>query len=496
VTRWALGITGLAGAVGVALELAGVHSGARSVLVLLFLAIAPTAAIAGLLRTVDVLARLVIACTANIAILTLTGIIMIGEGVWSPTGGLLVVSGLTAACAIVQLPPVRQRLTARTASWRMAVGSGIALSNGHVVSVWNGSLERFLSGIRVKTDPSTRYEYHHDGDLQTARLLSSTTEVVGGFQVRQRGRGVVAVANEDKVTERREKAFLELSTKPSSWSPVQASDVNRVFRGESEPANPSVFVRDDGTALLYPRRVNLFMGESESCKTWASLIAVAQEIRKGNIACIVDFEDSAEMTIDRLRQLGLTEEQINEGVVCCSPDSPFDIVAQAHLERHLGDLCNSSKRKLTLAVVDSVNEAMLVEGLDPEVGRDVARFCHGLPRWLTDRGPAVVLVEHIAKPGDSRGRAPMGGERTINSVDGAAYVFAEVSPFGRGVAGKVKVSLVKDRGGFIRQYAPAKVVGTMTLTSSLQDGSVTTSFAPPPAGRRSATRRSPSKASD
>jgi hypothetical protein len=107
-----------------------------------------------------------------------------------------------------------------------------------------------------------------------------------------------------------------------------------------------------------------------------------------------------------------------------------------------------------------------------------------------------VLVEHIAKPGDSRGRAPMGGERTINSVDGAAYVFAEVSPFGRGVAGKVKVSLVKDRGGFIRQYAPAKVVGTMTLTSSLQDGSVTTSFAPPPAGRRSATRRSPSKASD
>jgi hypothetical protein len=202
------------------------------------------------------------------------------------------------------------------------------------------------------------------------------------------------------------------------------------------------------------------------------------------------------MTIDRLRQLGLTEEQITEGVVCCSPDSPFDIVAQAHLERHLGDLCNSSKRKLTLAVVDSVNEAMLVEGLDPEVGRDVARFCHGLPRWLTDRGPAVLLVEHVAKPGDSRGRAPMGGERTINSVDGAAYSFTEVTPFGRGVAGKVKVSLLKDRGGFIRQYAPAKVVGTLSLTSSLSDGSVTTSLAPPPAGRRSATRRAPAKASD
>ena len=238
--------------------------------------------------------------------------------------------------------------------------------------------------------------------------------------------------------------------------------------------------------------LNLFTGESESCKTWAGLLAVAQEIRKGNVVCIIDFEDSAETTIDRLRQLGLTEAQITEGIMYCSPDSPFDIVAQAHLERHLGNLCNSSARKLTLAVVDSVNEAMLIEGLDPEVGGDMARFYHGLPRWLKERGPAVLLIEHTTKAGDSRGRGANASERAVNGIDGAAYSFAELAPFGRGVAARVKVTVTKDRGGFIREHAPAKVMGTLLLTSSAQDGSVSASVAPPP-GRRSASRRAPSK---
>jgi hypothetical protein len=493
-TRWALGITGLAGVLGVGLELAGVHSDARTVVVLLFLATGPTAAIAGMLRTVDVLARLVIAFTADIAILTLTAMIMLTEGVWSPTGGLLAVVGVTAACAIVQLPPVRQRLVAKASSWRMAIDGPVVLSNGDVITVRDGPFDRFLSGIRVRTDWATRFLYHQDGDLQGAPS-SSTVGVVGGFHVRQRGRSMAAVANEDKVTERREKAFLELSSTPSSWSPVEPSVIGRIFRGEAEPTHPSVFTRDDGTALLYPRRINLFAGESESCKTWASLVAVAQEVRKGNVACIVDFEDTAETAIDRLRQLGLSETQISRGVVCCSPDSPFDIVAQAHLERHLGNLCNASNRRLTLAVVDSVNEAMLVEGVDPEEGGDVVRFCHGLPRWLRDRGPAVLLIEHVAKPGDSRGRTGILSEQTMIGVDGAAYSFAELSPFGRGVAGRVKVTLSKDRGGFVRQHAPGRIMGTLTLTSSSQDGSVTSSFAPPP-GRRSASRRAPSKTSD
>ncbi|HEY1914303.1 MAG TPA: hypothetical protein VGH27_01895 [Streptosporangiaceae bacterium] len=115
-TRGVLGLAIAAGAVGVGLDLAGVRSLARVVLVLLFLAVAPTAAIAGLLRTSDRFARALIAATANVCLIALIAIIMLAEGLWSPTGGLLAVTGITAACLLAQVPQVRRRI--KMTSWR------------------------------------------------------------------------------------------------------------------------------------------------------------------------------------------------------------------------------------------------------------------------------------------------------------------------------------------------------------------------------------------
>jgi hypothetical protein len=112
-----LGVAVAAGAAGV---LAGVDSAVRTALVLVFLAVAPTVAIAGLLRTLDGFARLVIACTATIVILALTAIIMLAGGVWSPTGGLLAVAAITAACLVAQVPAVRRGVAAQAASGRAA----------------------------------------------------------------------------------------------------------------------------------------------------------------------------------------------------------------------------------------------------------------------------------------------------------------------------------------------------------------------------------------
>jgi hypothetical protein len=130
------GVAVAAGAVGIGLDLAGVDSAVRATLVLLFLAVAPTAAIAGLLRTPDGFARLIIACTANIALLALTAIIMLAGGVWSPTGGLLAVAAITAACLVVQLPPVRRGVAARAASWRKALEHLAARAGQRGTKTW------------------------------------------------------------------------------------------------------------------------------------------------------------------------------------------------------------------------------------------------------------------------------------------------------------------------------------------------------------------------
>jgi hypothetical protein len=108
-SNWVLPFGFVAGATSVGMALAGVHSPARAVLVLAFLAVVPTVAIAGLLRSFDLFARIVVACAANITILTLTATIMLAEGVWSPVAGLLGVTVATLLCLVAQWPPVSRR---------------------------------------------------------------------------------------------------------------------------------------------------------------------------------------------------------------------------------------------------------------------------------------------------------------------------------------------------------------------------------------------------
>ena len=108
--RWVLGIAIAAGVVGVTMRVSGVHSAFGSSLVLLFLAVAPTAAIYGLLQSFEPFARIILAFTGNVLFLTLTATLIVVEGIWSPLGGLLIVTGITLACLVVQWPPVRRQL--------------------------------------------------------------------------------------------------------------------------------------------------------------------------------------------------------------------------------------------------------------------------------------------------------------------------------------------------------------------------------------------------
>jgi hypothetical protein len=101
-----------AGAIGVILALAGVHSPVRTALVLLFLAVAPTAAIAGLLRDFDPFARLILAVVSTVALLSIIGMILLSAGLWSPIGELLVVAAITVICLVAQRPAVRARVAA------------------------------------------------------------------------------------------------------------------------------------------------------------------------------------------------------------------------------------------------------------------------------------------------------------------------------------------------------------------------------------------------
>jgi hypothetical protein len=113
------------GAIRAAIGLgAGLGPAIRPALVLLFLAVVPTAAIAGLLRTLDRFARLIIACAANITVLALIAMVMLAGGVWSPRNGLLAVVAITAMCLVAHAPPVRRGAAALVAPRRDAGHAG------------------------------------------------------------------------------------------------------------------------------------------------------------------------------------------------------------------------------------------------------------------------------------------------------------------------------------------------------------------------------------
>jgi hypothetical protein len=99
-TSWSVRAAVAAGAAGVVADLAGARSLLVTVLVLVFFAVAPTAAIAGLLRGFDVFARLIIACVTAIAVITFIAMIMLAAGIWSPRGGLVAVALVSGACLL------------------------------------------------------------------------------------------------------------------------------------------------------------------------------------------------------------------------------------------------------------------------------------------------------------------------------------------------------------------------------------------------------------
>jgi hypothetical protein len=111
-TRSLVGAAMGAGAVGVILALAGVHSPVRTALVIVFLAVAPTAAIAGLLRGFDPFARVILSVVTTLVMLTIVAMILLASGLWSPIGELIGVAVITGGCLAVQIPSVRARARA------------------------------------------------------------------------------------------------------------------------------------------------------------------------------------------------------------------------------------------------------------------------------------------------------------------------------------------------------------------------------------------------
>ena len=211
--------------------------------------------------------------------------------------------------------------------------------------------------------------------------------------------------------------------------------------------------------MFYAGRVNGLIGESESGKTWLALLAVCQELDAGHHVLYVDPEDTAPGVIDRLRALGATDEQLATQLAYINPDEPLSTIPLADFREI------SAARPWSLVVVDGVNAAMTLLGLEMNDNTDATRFAQAVLRPLTSTGAAVVVVDHLPKNnGESKGGIGAQAKRAM--MTGCSIRVVVTNPFGRGLTGELALTIDKDRPGHVRgNSAQAKHVGTAVLAS-------------------------------
>jgi hypothetical protein len=127
------------------------------------------------------------------------------------------------------------------------------------------------------------------------------------------------------------------------------------------------------------------------------------------------------------------------------PEQALDIVGYT-------DLLALLTGRPALVVLDGVTEAMVLQGLDPLSNRDAALFSAQLPRRLARCGAAVLLLDHVPKDTDNRGRYAIGAVHKLNGLDGAQFLLENRVPFAVGATGRSSLLLSKDRGGQLRRH--------------------------------------------
>lgn len=263
---------------------------------------------------------------------------------------------------------------------------------------------------------------------------------------------------------------VDAATNPnptSSWAPV---DLEEALAGRSLDPPPVMLARDDGVCLFYDGGVHAISGESESGKTWVCLVAAVQVMTAGMAVVFIDFEDRADRVVSRLLALGATPEQIRGLFRYVRPDRPLSAVAQHELAPHL--------EHAALCIIDGVTEAMTMHGFEINDNGDAARFYGLIPRWIADQGPAVVMIDHVQKDAEKRGRYALGAQHKLAGIDAASYLVKVITPFGRGKRGLARIDVAKDRPGHVREHARGNAIAMFALDDTIPGGTVATLEAP------------------
>lgn len=257
-----------------------------------------------------------------------------------------------------------------------------------------------------------------------------------------------------------------------TWRPV---DLGIYLSGEYVPEEPTLFPRVDGICLLYPGRVHSFHGESESGKSLVAQYEAARLIGVGEDVLYIDFESDAAAVVARLLDLGASSADIAGRFTYLRPGND-----PRKFPEEREEFIKVTAKPYAMAVIDGMTDALGIFGAGTQDNDEIAAFMRAFPRLVATRTlAAVVLIDHVTKDADTRGRFALGGQAKMNALDGAAYVVEVEEALGRGLCGRVVLRVAKDRPGSVRPHAGAfrhrdrtQEAARLTIDSTGGDGRI------------------------
>jgi hypothetical protein len=219
--------------------------------------------------------------------------------------------------------------------------------------------------------------------------------------------------------------------------------------------------------ILYGQgKRHAFSGPPESLKTVVAHICGLEHTRAGHGGyAVIDLEMGEHATRLLLDELGYTLEEIAAVYYVAAEGPPDDADIQAIKDAGV-----------TLVTVDAAAGAYDVSGLDDNKRSDAEMFARAWVKPLWNLGIATVLLDHVVKNSDSRGRYAIGSERKLGGVDVHLGLEA-VKALHRGAEGIVKITTHKDRPGHLERPHPAE----LHLSSDPDTHHITWVFAEPSA---------------
>lgn len=317
-------------------------------------------------------------------------------------------------------------------------------------SILSGAMEK-VNGIQSHADPceQSKIERMLPGEFNELTQNTIANQMGESHPQQVQNVGTTPVQNGSAPASQVQNGSMESyeanKNASSSW---RFEDLAQLASGIELPPTPTVFQREDGQGLFYRGAVNDLHGEPGCGKSMIAQIAAAQELKSSHDVIYIDYEDSARNVVKRLLLLGVAGEQIVAHFHYVRPSAKPSSPTSLDGWRETLDYADTA----TLAIIDGVTSCLAYAGLDSNSGDDIAAWYNTMPRLISACGTAVVLIDHVVKSKDNRGRYAGGSMQKLALIDGISYSVDMTKPVGKGVRGTIVIKSGKDRISEIEEH--------------------------------------------